>query len=332
MERARLVGRRPWQGARVLVTGGGGFIGSHVVEALGREGAHVTALARTRGRLSDLPAPCAYEFVSCDLRDSEAALEAVVLSAPEIIYHFASLPDRAETHEQAASSIQASTLGTLNLLEGARHAGTSLLVFGDSSKVYGNAGVPYRETSRVTPLSSYAVAKAAAWDLCQLYSRLHGLSAVSVRPTLVFGPRQRYNLVTFVAERASSGQEVRLDGGDQTRDPLFVRDAVEAFLAVGLSGCALDRRIVNIGGGCERTVRDIAALIVEVLGSRSEVVACPARRRPTEMPRSFCDNADAARMIAWHPRTSLRDGLRATLIGDTPMPALSEPLEQPHIS
>jgi dTDP-glucose 4,6-dehydratase len=300
-------------GKRVLVTGASGFIGSHLLERLLESGARVTALSRTRGRLMQVPAASRYEYLACDLTRGEEAIRQVATNAPEVVFHFASHPDGPEDYAQAAATMQANLAGTLNVLEGLRRTGGGTLVFGDSCKVYGNGPVPYRESTCLEPGSSYALSKAAAWNLCRLYGRLYGLTVVSVRPTLIYGPRQGQNLISFVADRAARGETVRLDGGEQTRDPLFVRDAVEAFLAAAAAAPSLRGRVVNIGGGQERTVREIAELVVDLVGSRAAVVCRPALARPTEMWQSFCDNEEAEAMLGWRPRTSLRRGLEETL-------------------
>ena len=117
-----------------------------------------------------------------------------------------------------------------------------------------------------------------------------------------------------MVERVLDGAtEVRLDGGSQTRDPLFIDDAVDAFLAAARLGESLNGRVVNLGGGQETSVQDLAQLTVELTGSKARVVCCPARARPTEMWRSFCDNAEAQEMTGWRPQTPLRAGLQKTI-------------------
>lgn len=300
-------------GTRVLVTGASGFIGSHLLGRALEGGAYVTALSRSRGHLKGVSGPARYKFVSCDLTCAEDTFRAIGKVAPQITFHFASHPDGPEDYAQAGAAIQANLTGTLNLLEALRRTGGGSLVFGDSCKVYGNGPVPYRESAGLEPGSSYALSKAAAWNLCRLYGGLHGLAVVSVRPTLIYGRRQGHNLFRFVAETAMRGETVQLDGGDQTRDPLYIRDAVEAFLAAGAAAPSLRGRVVNIGGGREVTVREIAELVVNLLGGRVQVVCRPGRARPTELWRSFCDNEEAWAMLGWRPLTALRPGLEETL-------------------
>jgi UDP-glucose 4-epimerase len=302
-------------GTRVLVTGAGGFLGSHMVERLVQEEAQVTALSRSEGRLSALAGGASsFIFVPCDLTDSRLASETIARFAPEILFHFASHPDGDETFAQARASFQANLLGTLNALEAFSRARGRLFVLADSCKVYGNGPVPYRETQPLQPRSSYAISKAAAWQVCELYAEVKGLATVAVRPTMIYGPRQAYNLISFVVDCVLEGKpEVRLKGGSQTRDPLYVDDAIDAFLAAARHGASLAGRAVNIGGGTEHTVADLAAAVVRHMGAHLDVVSVPERARPTEMWRSYCDNAEARECLGWRPCTSLDEGLERTI-------------------
>lgn len=301
------------RGARVLVTGASGFIGSHLVEHLVAAGARVTALARTFGKLSRLP-QCGYTFVRCDLEEERDVVEAVCAANPEYLFHFAAHPDGGETFERARSSVAVNLMGTINLLEAFRHRPGRLFVFGDSCKVYGDTGVPYRESSPLDPRSSYAIAKAAAWHFCRLYQSVHGINVASLRSTMIYGPRQSFNLITYVVDCVLQGRpQVLLDGGWQTRDPLFIGDAVEAILRVPSRIETLSGRVVNLSGGCERTVIDIASAVLEMMGSRIPVVTVPAKMRPTEMLRSYGDNLEAAELLDWSPCLDLGAGLEVTI-------------------
>jgi dTDP-glucose 4,6-dehydratase len=174
--------------------------------------------------------------------------------------------------------------------------------------------VPYLEASPARPISAYAIAKSAGWQLCELYFRIHGLPTVSIRPTMIYGPRQSFNLISFVVDCVLDGKsEVVLDGGSQTRDPLYVDDAVAAYLSAAVLGPDLSRRVVNIGGGNERSVIQLAELILELMEANLDVVEAPGRTRPTEMKRSYCDNHESRQMLEWEPQVSLREGLTRTI-------------------
>jgi len=299
---------------RIVVTGASGFVGGHLVRQLVHEGAQVGALSRTRteGLLDEWSRRCT--FIACDLRQRERTRRVLREFAPEVLFHFASHPDAREAVGQAYRAIQVNLVGTLNALEAFRSCGGKLFLYGDSCKVYGDARVPYRETLALGPNSSYAITKAAAWHLCELYGRLHGLTVISLRPTLIYGPGQSGNIIDFVITNLLDGaSEIRLDGGEQTRDPLFIDDAVEAFLMAARLGTALHGRVVNLGGGREISVRELAVVIAELMGARAAIVSCPDQARPTELWRSTCDNAEATALLGWTPKTPLRQGLERTI-------------------
>lgn len=301
-------------GVRVVVTGASGFIGSHLVERLAAEGAVVGALARTRGRLAELLAS-PFTFLECDLTDARAARESIRGFAPHTLFHIASHPDAAESFAHATRSFAVNLHGTLNVIEALKQATGKVIVYGDSCKVYGGqAEVPYRSTTPTAPNSSYALSKLAGWQACRVYGPPAGIASVSVRPTLIHGPRQSYNLVGFIVKRLLDGaDEIPLDAGTQTRDPLFISDAVDALLAAAERAPLLDGRVVNVGGGHETSVEDLARLVVDVSGRRAVVSCRPQHARATEMWRSYCDNVEASAMLDWVPRTSLVTGLTHTV-------------------
>ena len=298
-------------GRRILITGASGFLGASLARRLASRGARVAGLARSRGKLAVEPG---VEFLPCDLTDSAAAAQVIGCFAPEILFHFAAHPDGAESYSQACHSLQTNTLITLNTLEAFRVTAGDLFVYGDSSKVYGECEVPYRSALPLRPLSSYAIAKAAGWELCELYRRLHRVPTVSLRPTLIYGPNQAYNLVTYVVDCVLSGKkEVVLDGGSQTRDPLYIDDAVSAFVAVAERGKPLAGSVINLGGGNEYTIRDLTETILQLMEANLEVVVSRARLRPTDTQRSYCDNAESMPLLGWRPVVGLRLGLLRTI-------------------
>jgi len=299
---------------RILVTGASGFLGAHLIARLERQGAVVAGLARTHGRLDQIPAANGCLFLPCDLTDSKTTLQAIQRFKPQTLFHLAAQPDGPESFEHTKTTLQTNLIGTLNVLEAFRHSGGQLLIYGDSSKIYGNGPVPYREETPTAPNSSYAITKAGGWSLCQLYAKLYGFHTVSLRPSIIYGPLQNRNLIQYVTDCVLDGQTtVTLDGGSQTRDPLFIDDAVDAMIATVHHGSTLGGRVINIGGGHEIAVRDLATIIVQEAGGGPKVVCRDMKARPTELWRSWCDNIAAGRLIGWHPQTPLRDGLRQTI-------------------
>jgi len=312
---ARLEGWTPClDGKRVLVTGAGGFIGGQFVARLVRAGARVAAVSRTESPRWPTSGTVDFTPMTCDVRDPRAVARVVGEFAPEILFHFAAHPDGAESHEQADAAVRVNVLGTLNLLEAFTANQGRLFVFGDSTKVYGNGPVPYRESLPPAPTSSYAIAKGAAWEFCRLYERLHETAVISLRPTMIYGPGQGRNVIGLVIEGVLAGKtEIPLMGGSQTRDPLFIDDALEAFLAAARVGPRISGRIVALGGGAEISVHELARLVVEIMGARTKIVIQPQNARPTEIWRSYCDNEGAKALLGWTPSNSLEEGIRKTV-------------------
>jgi UDP-glucose 4-epimerase len=279
-------------------------------------GAQVATLNRSLGRLQGLVAPERYQFLECDITNAEQSRRAVLGFGPEILYFLAGHPDAAESLEQAERCLQVNVRGLVNVLDALVSSGGKLAVIGDSSKIYGNRAVPYRDDTAPDPRSSYSISKIAGWEHAKLYARLHGLAVVSIRPTLIYGPGQGHNLISAVAASAArSNEEIRLAGGSQTRSPLYIDDAVDAFMRVAEAGTSLDGSVINLGGPEERSVLDIARMTVEVMGSKVVVSEDTSQLRLTETPRSVCDNAAAKRLLRWEPLTRLHEGLKKTLAG-----------------
>ena len=299
---------------RVLVVGGTGFIGSHLVDRLLASGATVGVMARSTGVLESLPQRPGYELIDCDIRDAAATTLGIRNFAPQIVVHLCAHPDWAESHVQAERAIETNVMGTLNVLEGFHQAKGEFFLYGDSVKVFGNCEVPYRADTHPQPTSSYAMSKLAGWHLCELYARINGVHAASIRPTLVYGPRQRFNVISFVVNRVLDGQPaIELSGGHQTRDPLYIDDAIDAFMLAIRRGPAIAGRSIVIGGGSELTVQALGETIVRLMGGSQRVVTVAGTTRPTEIWRSFSDNAEALEMLGWQPSHDLATGLRRTI-------------------
>ena len=306
---------------RVLVTGAGGFIGSALVHRLTNFGAEITAVARRPGRLD--PDANAYRFVPCDLRSAEQIRAVVEAAQPQVVFHLAAHPDCAESSQQTQAVIQHNIVGLSHLLDALLTLPAVSLIYGDSAKVYGNGRVPYRSDQALDSLSTYAVSKEAGWRLIDVYRRVHGLQAAGLRPTLVYGPGQSFNLFTYLINAVKSGrEEIALDGGAQTRDPLFIDDAIDAFVAAAAYMPRINGLNLPIGGNCEMSVADITRQTVRLLGGRQKVLMRPSCVRPTETLRSWCDNAEAKTLLDWSPCVSFEEGILRTA-------GLSKPVAQP---
>ncbi len=298
---------------RILITGGSGFIGTALARRLSEQG-HSLALLSRRPPVSAIANT---EFHSIDLCDAQATQCVVQAFAPTLCFHLAACPDGAESHDRAHQIIETNIGGTLNLLEALRLSGNCRLVYGCSVKVHGNGPAPYGADQLCEPNSSYAVAKAAAWEFANLYRRVHAMPVVAIRPTLVYGPGQGLNLISFmISKLRDRAKYVELQGGNQTRAPLFIDDAVDAFCMAGealLRNPDLSGHALPVGGDEEVKVIDIAKKMIELSGQSMRAIVVEGKMRPTEIFRSACDNGPARHWLDWTPRNSLEQGLAKTM-------------------
>jgi len=304
----------------ILVTGGAGFIGSHVVEAYLAAGDDVTVLDDlSTGKREHVP-PGA-KFVQADVR-SPAAREVVAKGGFTLLNHHAAQMDVRRSVADPLFDAEVNVLGFLNLLEGARLGGVQRVVFASSGgTVYGEtARLPLVESAPKLPASPYGTAKLASEYYLATFSQLYGLETVALRYSNVYGPRQNPHgeagVVAIFAHRVLAGQPLTVFGdGGQTRDMVFVQDVVEANLAASQvalpSADGVDGRAFNIGTGIETSVNDLAATLVTIGGRRVEIRH--AAERPGELRRNALAVDKAAQGLGWRARVPVGDGLRRTL-------------------
>ena len=305
---------------KVLVTGGAGFIGSHVVDAYLAAGDDVTVLDDlSTGKREHVP-PGA-RFVQADVR-SPAARELLAKGGFTLLNHHAAQMDVRRSVADPLFDAEVNVLGFLNLLEGARLGDVQRVVFASSGgTVYGEtARLPVVESAPKLPASPYGTAKLASEYYLATFSQLYGLETVALRYSNVYGPRQNPHgeagVVAIFAHRVLAGQPLTVFGdGGQTRDMVFVQDVVEANLAASQvalpSADGVDGRAFNIGTGIETSVNDLAATLVTIGGRRVEIRH--AAERPGELRRNALAVDKAAQGLGWRARVPVGDGLRRTL-------------------
>ena len=298
---------------RVLVTGGAGFIGSHVAAAYVEHGHEVLVLDNlSSGKEGNVPAGA--RFVFCDV-GSDTAAEAVRTFRPEVINHHAAQINVRRSVADPVYDARENILGSLTLLEAARTGGVRKVIFASS----GGAGYgeqeefPADERHSLRPVSPYGVAKVSVEMYLHFYRVQYGLACTALRYSNVYGPRQdphgEAGVVAIFSERLLRGQTAVVNGdGEQTRDYVYVGDVVRANLAALTRG---DGLAINIGTGIETDVNALFRKIRDLSGSRQEEIHGPGM--PGEQRRSVIENALAYNELGWYPETSLDDGLALTL-------------------
>ena len=298
-----------------LVTGGAGFIGSHLVEALLKRGAAVRVLDNfTTGRrenLGSLPV----EIIDGDVRDTDCVEAAV--EGTRVVFHLAALGSVARSVEDPLTTHEINATGTLKVLDACRRQGVKRVVFASSSSVYGNSAAKLkRETAKPRPDSPYAVSKLTGEYYCRVYHRLYGLETACLRYFNVFGPRQepdsQYAAVIprFVRAMLHGDRPVIYGDGGQTRDFTYVGNTVEGTLlaATAPRGAGL---IANLACGSRYSLLDLAANLRAILDSKLQPEF--AEPRLGDIRHSQADVARAERMLGYRPRADFREGLEKTV-------------------
>ncbi len=308
---------------RVCVTGGAGFIGGHLVDALTSLGASVTVIDDLSNSTAEHLAgliemdPGRVRFVHASILDEPAMQRAVESSS--VVFHLAAICSVPRSVEDPARAWAVNATGVLRVLEAARHAGVRRVVYSASSSAYGNATqMPVDETVIPSPLSPYAASKLAGESLLTAYAESYGMSALSLRYFNIFGPRQPAGspysgVVPIFASKLLAGERPRILGdGSQTRDFTYVGNAVLANLLAGVSSAPLTGQVVNIGAGVRTSIAELATRMIEAFGLTS-LTPDFGPPRTGDVLHSCADIRRAKDLIGYEPITGFEEGLRLTL-------------------
>ena len=310
------------RGKRILVTGADGFIGSHLTEALVAHGAKVRALAfynsfNSRGWLDDARPEVQeeVEIVAGDIRDPHFMRD--ITDGCEIVLHLAALIAVPFSYIAPQSFVETNIIGTMNVLQAARHCGVARVICTSTSEVYGTASyIPIDEMHPLNAQSPYAATKIAADQLALSFQKTFGTPVMVLRPFNTFGPRQSTRAVipTIITQIAAGRRKITLGSLHPTRDFSFVPDTVRGFLhAAAVDGGVGE--VINTGSGFEISIGETVALVAELMGTKVKIERSNERVRPaaSEVERLFAGIAKAEKLLGWEPDYAGRDGFRRGL-------------------
>ena len=310
-----------WNKQTVLVTGGGGFIGSHLTERLVALGARTRVLVRYNsasswGWLDKSPPPIKknIEVILGDVRDWDSLRKAV--QGADVVFHLAALIAIPYSYQSPLSYVSTNVKGTVNLLQLANEAGVKSFVHTSTSEVYGSArSVPISEDHPLQGQSPYSASKIGADQMAEAFHRSYGLPVATIRPFNTFGPRQSARaVIPTIISQALTQPELRLGHLQPTRDFTYVADTVDGF--VRIAGCPeAVGQVIHIGTGQEVSIGELAGTILKLMGKDVPIVSEPQRERPenSEVERLAADTRKAQSILEWRPQHTLKEGLVKTV-------------------
>ena len=305
----------------VAVTGAGGFIGSHLVDALLRDGHSVRALVHynSRGDWGHL------NYLSGQTKDNlevhagdvcDPNIMRDLVAGTDLVFHLAALIGIPYSYQAPASYVSTNIVGTLNLLEACRQSQVRRVIVTSTSEVYGTAVYsPIDEKHPLQAQSPYSASKIAADKLAESYFCSFDLPVVILRPFNTFGPRQsaRAIIPTVMTQALAGASEIRLGNLTPKRDLTYVDDTVSAFL-LAAAARGIEGQTIHFGQGSAISVGDLARLCLQAVGSSAQIVTDPGRSRPpkSEVGLLLCDASKARRLLGWAPKVAIDEGLRST--------------------
>jgi len=306
---------------KVLVTGAGGFIGSHLVERLIKEECNVKVFLRYNsegkiGRLEELSVEDLnkIEVLRGDLSNFGIVKKSV--KGADIIFHLGALISIPYSYENPREYIKTNTIGTLNILEAAKEEGVKKIIITSTSEVYGTALYsPVDEKHPLQAQSPYAASKISADKFAESFYLSYGLPVSIIRPFNTYGPRQSVRaVIPTIIYQALTKEKVRMGSLKPKRDFLYVEDNVNGYIKIAKSD-NVTGEVINIGTGKTTSIGEIVDIIRQLIGKNFEVGTDETKIRPekSEVKLLICDNSKAKERIGWEPQTSLRDGLKKTI-------------------
>jgi NAD dependent epimerase/dehydratase len=310
-----------YRGKKVLVTGAGGFIGSHLSEALVRAGANVTAMIKYSASSSwgnlEHGTPSirrAVNVVAGNVEDSDFVVG--VVRGKDVVFHLAALIAIPYSYIAPRSYVRTNVEGTLNIVEAARRLDVARVVHTSTSEVYGTAlSEPIDEEHPLQGQSPYSASKIGADKIVESYYCSFSTPVVTLRPFNAFGPRQSARaFIPTIVSQAITRDVIELGALDPQRDMTFVADTVAGFLKAGAT-TGIEGETINLGTGRAYSIGHFAQLILDLMNSKKEIRQDPKRMRPpgSEVLKLVSDNRKAERLLGWEPKVSIGDGLKQAI-------------------
>ena len=306
-----------WENKHVLVTGATGFIGSHLVKRLVKEGAHVSVLLLPEC----LPGPIAdllehIKIIKADIADLVSLQTALALEKPDIVFHLAACVDVRRDWNCVSLMIENNLVGTANLLHVLKDRQIDLMINIGSSEEYGDASSPQSEENRELPVSPYSFSKVAAVYLCQMAARVFNFPVVTARLFPVYGPGQNTGMfIPSAIIKLLNRQEFKMSQGEAIREFNYVDDVVEALILLPACGYDIIGSVINIGNGVPYKIIEVIDTIKGLIDDNACIQVGALPYRVGEVMESYCDNSLLKRLTGWEPQFSLEEGLRITVQG-----------------
>ncbi len=308
-----------WTGRSVLVTGAGGFIGSHLAERLAREGAHVRAMVHynalgRRGWLDRSPHHREMEIVAGDVCDRDSVRNAV--KGVDTVFHLAALIGIPYSYQAPVSYVRTNIEGTMHVMQACLEERVRRVILTSTSEVYGTARyIPIDEQHPLQGQSPYSASKIAADQMALAFHCSFDLPVVIVRPFNTFGPRQSLRaVIPTIITQCLKGGKVKLGNVTPTRDMNYVDNIIDGYLSVA-TAARVEGHVINLGSGREIGIGDLAKMIANIAGRENAIETEPERIRPprSEVERLLADSSKAQELLGWTPRVSLESGLKQTV-------------------